>query len=93
MRINAPRSRKHLLRRAYTVAKNRWHRLMMLKDTPHRVAAGFAIGIFIGWLPLVGIQMVIAAGISWMTKANFIASVPGVWLSNSCYHGAHVLSV
>ena len=82
MLIKAPRTRKNWLRQIVTGLKNRWHHLMMLRDTPHRVAKGFALGIFIGWLPLVGIQMFLAAGISWLTRANFIASMPGVWFSN-----------
>ena len=82
MRIHAPKTSKNWIRQLITGLKNRWHTLLMLRDTPHRVAKGFAIGIFIGWLPIVGAQIAIAAFVSWISKANFLASMPGVWVSN-----------
>ena len=38
--------------------------LMMLNDTPHGVAMGVAVGVFIGLTPTVGLQMAIVALIS-----------------------------
>ncbi len=53
-----------------------------IEDTPHRIALGIAIGFFIGWLPIVGIQMVVAAACCWIFRGNVMASIPPVWISN-----------
>lgn len=59
-----------------------YRRVVHIEDTPHRVAWGFAIGMFIGWLPIVGAQMLISAITCWLLRANPFASIPPVWISN-----------
>jgi len=54
----------------------------VLHDTPHRIAWGFALGIVVGWLPIVGIQMVTVALLAWALRGNVLASLPPVWISN-----------
>jgi uncharacterized protein len=54
----------------------------MLDDTPHRIALGMAIGIFIAWTPTVGVQMMLAIPLAYLLRANRLASVIGVHLSN-----------
>lgn len=58
------------------------HTLLMLDDTPHRIALGMAIGLFIAWTPTVGIQMLLSIPITWLARANRIAGLIGVYLSN-----------
>ncbi len=52
------------------------------KDTPHRIALGMALGIFIGILPIMGIQMTVVAIIALPLRGNLKAAVAGVWISN-----------
>ncbi len=52
------------------------------KDTPHRIALGMALGIFVGILPLMGIQMTVVALIALPLRGNLKAAVAGVWISN-----------
>lgn len=52
------------------------------KDTPHRIALGMALGIFVGILPIMGIQMTIVALIALPLRGNLKAAVAGVWISN-----------
>lgn len=59
-----------------------WRAILIVQDTPHRVAWGFAIGLFIGWLPIMGIQMPVAAFAAWRLRGNVLASLPPVWISN-----------
>ena len=52
------------------------------KDSPHRIALGMALGIFIGILPIMGIQMTVVALIALPLRGNLKAAVAGVWISN-----------
>lgn len=55
---------------------------MSLPGSADRISRGAALGFFIGWLPLVGLQMGLSLGLCAITRASFVASLPGVWLSN-----------
>ena len=52
------------------------------KDSPHKIALGMALGIFVGILPIMGIQMTVVALIAIPLRANLKAAVAGVWISN-----------
>ncbi len=52
------------------------------KDTPHNIGLGLALGIFIGILPIMGIQMSVVAILAIPFRANIKAAVAGVWVSN-----------
>ena len=58
------------------------YRVLHIDDTPHRIALGVAIGIFITWTPTVGFQMLLVLGLSWLLGANKLVGVPFVWISN-----------
>lgn len=58
------------------------YRVLSLDDTPHRIALGVAIGIFVTWTPTIGLQMVLAVALSLLLRANKFVGVPFVWLSN-----------
>ncbi|MDR1534243.1 MAG: DUF2062 domain-containing protein [Planctomycetota bacterium] len=48
----------------------------------HQVALGVAIGFFVAWLPIVGIQMVVSIAICHLFKANKVAPIFPVWITN-----------
>ncbi|MBO4710439.1 DUF2062 domain-containing protein [bacterium] len=58
-------------------------KLVRIKAEPHDIALGLAIGIFIGFLPIMGIQMAVA-GLACLPfkRANKAAAVAGVWITN-----------
>ncbi len=58
------------------------YRVLHVDDTPHRIALGVAIGMFITWTPTVGFQMLLVLGLSWLLGANKLVGVPFVWISN-----------
>ncbi len=58
------------------------YRVFSLNDTPHRLALGVAIGIFVTWTPTIGLQMLLTVGLAWLFGANKLVGVPFVWLSN-----------
>ncbi len=60
-----------------------WERLLSLNDTPHDIALGLALGIYVGFLPLMGVQMaVVLVVVLPFRKANKVAAIAGVWISN-----------
>ena len=58
------------------------HHVLHADDTPHRIAVGAAVGIFVGLTPTVGFQMVIAVAIAAALRANKIVCIPMVWITN-----------
>jgi uncharacterized protein len=58
-----------------------YQRLIHLKDTPHRIAGGFAIGIFFGILPGAGPMAAII--MAWVFRVNRIAAFAGGLLTNT----------
>jgi uncharacterized protein (DUF2062 family) len=55
-------------------------RLMNLKDKPHSLAGGVAIGIFIGFTPLFGLKTLLCIGVAYALRCNPIAAVIAVSL-------------
>ena len=58
------------------------YRVLHVDDTPHRIALGLAIGIFITWTPTMGIQMILTVALATLMRANKFVGVPFVWISN-----------
>lgn len=58
------------------------HRMRRLPDQPHRVARGFACGIFISFTPLFGFHLFGAAALAWLLGGNIIAALFGTLIGN-----------
>lgn len=71
-----------LLDKVISAVKSAWHSLLHLDDTPHRIAWGSAIGVFVAFLPIVGIQMATSALLAKILRGNVPASVPWAWITN-----------
>ena len=54
--------------------------MVTLKDTPHAIAGGVAIGVFIGFTPLFGIKTLLSLGAAYLLRCNPIAAVIAVSL-------------
>jgi uncharacterized protein (DUF2062 family) len=48
---------------------------MELRDSPHAIAGGVAIGIFFGFTPLFGLKTLLALGTAWVTRTSKLAAV------------------
>lgn len=57
-------------------------RVVRLEDTPHRIALGSALGTLIAWLPLFGIQFVLTIVAVRLCRANVLAALPWVFITN-----------
>ena len=67
----------------------RWfiYRVLHVDDTPHRIALGVAVGIFVTWTPTIGLQMLLCILISALVGANKFVGLPFVWLLLRPVHG------
>ncbi|MFA7345141.1 MAG: DUF2062 domain-containing protein [Terrimicrobiaceae bacterium] len=63
---------------AYFAALGR--KLLALRDTPHAIAGGVAIGMFIGFTPLFGIKTLLCLGLAYLFRCSPIAAVIAVSL-------------
>ena len=57
-------------------------RILALDDTPHRIALGVALGMFVTWTPTIGLQMIILLALAALFRANKFVGLPLVWISN-----------
>ena len=55
-------------------------KLFSLKDTPHAIAGGVAIGVFVGFTPLFGVKTLLSLGLAYALRCNPIAAVIAVSL-------------
>lgn len=72
-------SRRRTRRRLYRRAAD-W--LLRYRGSPHQVALGFAVGLFVALTPTVGVQMILGALIAHLLRANRALPVALAWISN-----------
>jgi uncharacterized protein (DUF2062 family) len=58
------------------------HRVRRLPDTPHRIAFGFACGVYASFTPFFGLHFVLAAGLAKVLRGNIVASLIGTAVGN-----------
>lgn len=59
-----------------------WRRLQRLNATPHSVALGFAIGVYMSFSPFVGFHLALSGLFAWLFRGNIFASMLGNILGN-----------
>ncbi|GAB4387600.1 MAG: hypothetical protein Kow0025_02080 [Thermodesulfovibrionales bacterium] len=62
--------------------KERIAGILSMDETPHRVAAAVAVGVFFGISPFIGLHTVLALLVAWMFRLNRLAVLPGVFVTN-----------
>ena len=58
------------------------HRLKRLPDTPHRIALGIAVGVFISFSPLFGLHFLASWWLALVVRANVFAALLGTFFGN-----------
>ena len=58
------------------------HNVLHADDTPHAIAMGVAIAMFVAFLPIVGIQTLVAVGLTALCRVNKAVCIPIVWITN-----------
>lgn len=60
-----------------------WYlRLVRIQATPHTIAIGLAAGVFVGLLPVLPFQTIIAVALAFVVRGSKIAAALGTWVSN-----------
>jgi uncharacterized protein (DUF2062 family) len=57
--------------------------LFRIKDTPRALALGVAVGVFFGFVPLVGLKTLLALGVARLLRGNLLAAVIAVTLHDA----------
>jgi uncharacterized protein (DUF2062 family) len=80
-----------------------YERFVKIRGRPREIALGFALGIFVGMTPTMGIQMPIAVFFAAIFKWSKISAASGVWITNpftapfvygsTYFVGAHLLDL
>ena len=80
--MKAPITKKSISRKMRHSIYRACRGILAIKDRPQRIAWGVAIGTFVAYLPIVGVQMIVGAIICKIFKANILASLPLAWITN-----------
>ena len=75
IKVNKKNNLLNMIRRIY-------ERFLKIRGRPREIALGFALGIFIGMTPTMGIQIPIAVFFAAMLKWSKISAAFGVWITN-----------
>lgn len=62
--------------------RERFRQILFINETPRRIAAAFAVGVFIGMSPLLGLHTVLGLAIAWQFKLNKFVTLIGVYVTN-----------
>jgi uncharacterized protein (DUF2062 family) len=62
--------------------RNKLREMLTIEEPPHRIAAAFAVGVFIGMSPFLGIHTLLGLVIAWQFKLNKLVTVMGVFVTN-----------
>jgi uncharacterized protein (DUF2062 family) len=57
-------------------------RFVRLRGHPKEIARGIAVGVFAGWFPWMGLQMIFAVFFAFLVRGNKIAAAAATWVSN-----------
>lgn len=62
--------------------RDKFREILKVKDTPHRIAMAFALGVFLGISPLLGLHTIGAFFLAWLLKLNRLVAIVGVYITN-----------
>jgi uncharacterized protein (DUF2062 family) len=54
-----------------------WQKLLHLNASPHQIAAGVSLGVFVSFLPIIPLRTIVALGLAWLFRQNVIAALAG----------------
>ncbi|MFI3272083.1 MAG: DUF2062 domain-containing protein [Pseudomonadota bacterium] len=57
-------------------------RLMRQSGSPHYISMGMAVGVFVGFLPIIPFQSVVALSLAFIFRGSKVAAFLGTWVSN-----------
>lgn len=57
-------------------------RFLRLRGEPHELALGMALGVFVGMMPIMPFQTILAVTLAMLFKGSKITAALGTWISN-----------
>ena len=73
---------KSLFRRTWRTGRYNYLKILRLKASPHEIAMGFALGVFVGLLPIIPFQVLTVILLSFLLRANKLAAIIGTFPTN-----------
>ncbi len=58
------------------------HRVRRIPDTPHKIALGAAMGVFMVFSPLFGLHILLAMFLAYIFRGNILAALITTWFGN-----------
>lgn len=55
--------------------------LVLLKEDPHKIALGVAIGVFISFTPFLGLHTITALACAFIFRTNKMSTITGAWVN------------
>lgn len=62
--------------------RDKFRGIFQVKETPHRIALAFSIGVFMGISPLIGLHYIGGFFIAWLLRLNKLVTLIGVSVNN-----------
>jgi uncharacterized protein (DUF2062 family) len=62
--------------------RDKFREVLKVKDSPHRIALAFALGVFMGISPLLGLHYIGAIFLAWLFRLNKLVAIVGVSVNN-----------
>ncbi|MEW6409298.1 MAG: DUF2062 domain-containing protein [Nitrospirota bacterium] len=62
--------------------RDRIRSILSIKESPHRIAASFAIGVFVAFTPSYGLHTISAILLSWAFRLNKVVTLTGTLVNN-----------
>ena len=62
--------------------KDKFRTILLVKDSPHRIALAFAIGVFLGISPFLGLHYIGGFFIAWLAGLNKLVTMVGISVNN-----------
>lgn len=56
--------------------------IFSVKDSPKKIAISFAVGVFIGMSPILGLHTVLGIAAAWIFRLNKFVTIIGVYITN-----------
>jgi len=57
-------------------------RIVRLKTSAHSIALGMAVGWYVGFLPIIPFQTIVAVALAFLCRSNKFTAALGTWISN-----------
>lgn len=57
-------------------------RFIRLRGSPEEIARGLAAGVFAGWFPFFGLQILLGIALAALVRGNKLIAAAGTWVSN-----------